>query len=369
MASPAAPAGGQDTSAASFLGALISLTSHSNIRYQGILSNIDAAHATLSLEKDEVAKSDNVYDYIVFRAADVVDLRIDDPSPKKDAAAPQQGYPYGGFAPPYMGHPMYPPHGANFGAPPPHMQGIRPPFVPPAAPESVTAAPKHLDNKGTAPLVAEKSKDVGGIERSLASMQVNDAKPGHDQPVKKDKSSEVPSTKSIPSSDLVQPKPEGKPASQTPPGRPTAQAPAKKTETWEKPVEPVNTGAKTNAPASSAEFDFEKANARFSKNPTAFGKFDLDAGKLDAIPPADTQSFYNKKSGFFDNISSEVKDRHEGGRTRNTMAEEKERNMLTFGDEAANFSGPPRRSRGRGQRSRGRGGGGRGRGPAKPEWV
>ena len=50
MASAAAPTGGQDDSAASFIGALISLTSHSNIRYQGILSNIDAAQATLSLE-------------------------------------------------------------------------------------------------------------------------------------------------------------------------------------------------------------------------------------------------------------------------------------------------------------------------------
>jgi len=50
MASAAAPTSGQDDSAASFIGALISLTSHSNIRYQGILSNIDAAQATLSLE-------------------------------------------------------------------------------------------------------------------------------------------------------------------------------------------------------------------------------------------------------------------------------------------------------------------------------
>lgn len=58
MASPAAPAGAQDNSAASFLGALISLTSHSNIRYQGILSNIDAAHATLSLEKGRLILAD-----------------------------------------------------------------------------------------------------------------------------------------------------------------------------------------------------------------------------------------------------------------------------------------------------------------------
>lgn len=108
-------AAGQDDSAASFIGALISLTSRSNMRYQGVLSNIDATQATLALEKgtlrptpltavrswgtegrcasagqpeDEVPGNEKVYDYIVFRAADVVDLRIDDPSPAKPAAAP-----------------------------------------------------------------------------------------------------------------------------------------------------------------------------------------------------------------------------------------------------------------------------------------
>lgn len=50
MASAGA-SGGQDDSAASFIGALISLTSHSNVRYQGVLSNIDAAQASLSLQK------------------------------------------------------------------------------------------------------------------------------------------------------------------------------------------------------------------------------------------------------------------------------------------------------------------------------
>ena len=49
-------AGGQDDSAASFIGALISLTSRSNMRYQGVLSNIDAAQATLALEKGTCPK-------------------------------------------------------------------------------------------------------------------------------------------------------------------------------------------------------------------------------------------------------------------------------------------------------------------------
>lgn len=48
---PKMSGGGQDDSAASFIGALISLTSRSNMRYQGVLSNIDATQATLALEK------------------------------------------------------------------------------------------------------------------------------------------------------------------------------------------------------------------------------------------------------------------------------------------------------------------------------
>lgn len=37
---------------------------------------------------DEVDGTENVFDYIVFRAADVLDLKIDDPSPKKEQAPP-----------------------------------------------------------------------------------------------------------------------------------------------------------------------------------------------------------------------------------------------------------------------------------------
>lgn len=42
--------------------------------------------AAVGNPQDEVPKNDQVYDYIVFRAADVVDLRIDDPSPKSGSA-------------------------------------------------------------------------------------------------------------------------------------------------------------------------------------------------------------------------------------------------------------------------------------------
>ena len=103
----AASQGTGDDLTASFIGAFISLTSQSNIRYQGVLSSIDSAQATLSLERvrsfgtegrcaaagqpqEEVPGNDSIYEYVVFRAADVLDLRIDGPSAPRDrpAAAP-----------------------------------------------------------------------------------------------------------------------------------------------------------------------------------------------------------------------------------------------------------------------------------------
>lgn len=153
------------------------------------------------------------------------------------------------------------------------------------------------------------------------------------------------------------------------------------------------------------EFDFEQANAKFQKPTTTTDNASTSAqtngGLLDSIPPPSSESpgnFYDKKSGFFDNISSEVKERYErstpaahaengegsagggffdtpggrggrggrggGGRGRgraNRIAEE-QKNMQTFGDTGSQFNS----SGGRGGRGRGgRGGGyrgGRGRG-------
>lgn len=166
----------------------------------------------------------------------------------------------------------------------------------------------------------------------------------------------------------------------------------------------------------SKEFDFESANAKFQKHKEA-GATSAEAdgsnaapsgqanggGLLDAIPPPSSESpgnFYDKKTGFFDNISSEIKERYErsdprstggapaggedggsgffdspggrggrggrggGGRGRgraNRMAEEA-KNMQTFGDTGASVGGGYSGGRGRGGRG-GRGGyRGRGRG-------
>ncbi|KAI1352759.1 Scd6-like Sm domain-containing protein [Xylaria sp. FL0043] len=86
-----------------FLGSRISLISKSDIRYSGILHEINSEESTVSLENvksygtegrrgnpaDEVAASDQVYEYIVFRGSDVKDLRIEEaPAPPKENQPP-----------------------------------------------------------------------------------------------------------------------------------------------------------------------------------------------------------------------------------------------------------------------------------------
>ena len=103
------------------------------------------------------------------------------------------------------------------------------------------------------------------------------------------------------------------------------------------------------------EFDFESANARFSR---------------DEAEQAEESGGYNKLSSFFDTISSSTQQR---GAMR--WSEEKSLNMDTFGEASVRGRG---RGRGRGWRGGrgnwrgGRGGRGRGRGSdydKKPEWA
>lgn len=88
------------------------------------------------------------------------------------------------------------------------------------------------------------------------------------------------------------------------------------------------------------EYDFSSANAKFSRD-------GLDS-EVQAAP------VYDKKSSFFDSISSEASDRGEGGggrgRGREIRNQERTMNYETFGEDLA-F----RNNRGRGRGGRGRG--------------
>ncbi|KAI2791236.1 hypothetical protein POX_c04093 [Penicillium oxalicum] len=126
-----------------------------------------------------------------------------------------------------------------------------------------------------------------------------------------------------------------------------------------------------------SDYDFATANAKFNKqdlikeaiatgSPTA----EVESHDLahqaetdtNGASAAATHSLYNRSTSFFDNISSEARDREEnatrvGG--REWRGEEEKRNIETFGQ--GSVDGYRGRGRGRGGRGRGRGGrGGRG---------
>uniref|UniRef100_A0A0G4HVI9 Uncharacterized protein n=1 Tax=Chromera velia CCMP2878 TaxID=1169474 RepID=A0A0G4HVI9_9ALVE len=81
-----------------YIGSKISLISNSDIRYEGILYNINTVESTVALQNvksfgtegrkvPEVGPSEEIYDFIIFRGKDIKDLTVCDSAPPARAKA------------------------------------------------------------------------------------------------------------------------------------------------------------------------------------------------------------------------------------------------------------------------------------------
>ncbi|KAJ7000641.1 protein decapping 5-like [Populus alba x Populus x berolinensis] len=160
--------GGGGSSADSYVGSLISLTSKSEIRYEGVLFNINTQESTIGLrnvrsfgtegrKKDglQVPPSDKIYEFILFRGTDIKDLQVKSSPPVQtatpvhnDPAIIQSQYPQAATASmnlPSSGNgSLTDPssHASSSGLPRPTFQGSLPQYQPDASLESW--GPSHL---------------------------------------------------------------------------------------------------------------------------------------------------------------------------------------------------------------------------------
>jgi len=333
----------------SYIGKPISLISHSDIRYRGILHGIDAAASTISLAnvismgtenrrpaEAYIPPSDVPYEFIIFRASEVKDIAVDQLPPQPSPAA------------------------RNVHDDPAVMTASMPQALPqvqqyaePAAQKTVSEQQVYQDTPAPSAQPGPRSAPKQNVH-GAAPRQFNGADTGMENVQRA--MGELRTT------------PEG--ANHNRRGRGG--------------VSTIRAGEMS---IPSVEFDFETSNARFDKvhedsdgdntNPSEDGEVAEGPAKT-----PDTEKAYNPKASFFDSLSSgaarpplaqrENVPQGRGGpggargrRGGNRREEERQRNVATFGEPGGGpgLMGPGAYIAGwgsgrRGQGQRGRRGGG-----------
>ncbi|KAJ7050851.1 Scd6-like Sm domain-containing protein [Mycena amicta] len=318
--------------ALSFIGKPISLISHSDVRYRGILAGIDPAASTIQLSNvfsmgtesrrpmnEYIPPVQEPYQYIIFRASEVKDLSVDEPPPSHrnihdDPAViglklPNQ---------PYLRRRQ----------PTPSRRANKFPSSNNSKQQPRAPAPRHRPNAApqtqNQTAINNAAASLESVERALGDLRVSG---GRRQRTRRPHEAPVPS-------------------------------------------------GGVSVPA--VDFDFASMNAKFDKAALAARSVHADGGS-DRTNPSDDddakdKSAYNPQKSFFDSLSSPPivqRGGGPGGRGRargrggfNRREEERERNVATFGEPGGvGLLGPGAYVGGWG----GRRGGGRRRGPGRPQ--
>ncbi|EIN07026.1 hypothetical protein PUNSTDRAFT_114533 [Punctularia strigosozonata HHB-11173 SS5] len=351
--------------AMSYIGKAISLISHSDVRYRGILAGIDPANSTIQLSNvysmgtesrrppaEFIPPNTEPYQYIIFRASEVKDLAVDDPVPARNvnsdpavlgaAPMPPSGY---GFGQQPVGLAPQPPINGGYGQQIPN--GPSPGFDP-SQQQARSQAPQQTP-------VPTRSRSGNSVSTATASLQtveraIGDLR-GGEREGNNNRRGGGRGGREIKAGDLRVPV---------------------------------------------TDFDFESSNKRFDKNAIKSPGTDHPASPglgADGEAPGEEEHAeepaYNPKKSFFDSLSASTgggsaphergRGRGRGGRTR--REEERERNVATFGEPGGvglmgpgayvgGWGGYGRRGGGRGgaggPRDGGRRDGGRGRAAAGP---
>ncbi|KAH9035577.1 Scd6-like Sm domain-containing protein [Lactarius pseudohatsudake] len=335
--------------ALSFIGKPISLISHSDVRYRGILAGIDPAASTIQLSNvysmgtemrrpptEFIPPVQEPYQYIIFRASEVKDLSVDEPAPLRsvhdDPAV------LGASAPTAAnGYSQYP---STVAQPVPQQQPQQQPYTPqqqqqqqPHPPAPGRAHSGGSDGRRTANL-----NGGGSVQTAAASLETVERAIG----------------------DL---------RSST--GNANANA-NNRGNGGRRGGNNNNRDVKVgDIRVPTTDFDFAGSNARFDKSalaPPTSAKTEGTSVEEGEVTEEDAEKAYNPGKSFFDSLSSSTqapppaqRGTGRGGRGgRNRREEERERNVATFGEPGGvGLMGPGAYVGGWG--GYGRRGGGRGR--------